>query len=71
MCTWDAESVVVGFEVDLRLLSLACRWSMGVASHVGGYFWIYFVVNAGKVVRNPAAMACASVESVGENRLAL
>ena len=71
MCAWAAESVVFGFEVDWRFLRLECRWLMGVASNVGEYFRICFVVNAGKVVRNPTAMACTSVESMGENRLAL
>ena len=44
---------------------------MGVASDTGEYFRICFVVNDGKVVRKPADMAFASVDRVGEKRLAL
>ena len=72
MCTWNTEVVMcLGFLVDWRLLRLACRCHMGVASDSGEYLRICLVVNAEKVVRNHAAIACASVESVGENRLAL
>ena len=43
---------------------------MGVAREVGVYFRNCLVVNSGKVVRYPAEIALASVERVGEKRLA-
>ena len=72
MYTWAME-LVMDFEglVELRLLRLACKCPIGVASDSGEYFLICLVVNSGKVVRNPAAIACASVERVIEKILAL
>ena len=44
---------------------------MDVAGREGGYLRSCFVVKEGNVVRKPAAIAFANVESGGENRLAV
>ena len=54
--------------VDCIFARLACMCPFIVASWLGGHLLICLVVMVGKVVRYPAWIAFARVESVGEKR---
>ena len=64
---------MIGFilVVDLRLLCLAWRCPIGVANMLCKCLRSCLVVKAGNVVMKPVAIAFASVDNVGENKLAV